>query len=265
MGHDVFVSYPSPDKTIADAICGALEQNGIRCWVAPRDVLPGQVWAAAIVEAISACRVMVLIVSEATDRSTHVAREVERAADRELVIVPFRVCDAKLNGTLEYFLQSRHWLDAMTPPLEAHIARLCDVVSRLLAPAAGYAPRRPTSGPVRVTVHLAYFARTGTPCCFINVTNLCQDVDVEITHVWVEAVPQVFAHNRDRPLPKRLRPHESWETWIPADRLNPDMTEAALYQAARVRVSTGEVVPSVRNDSVPAEGMIPGGPIGSPP
>ena len=104
-----------------------------------------------------------------------------------------------------------------------------------------------------------------THCCFINVTNICRDVDVEITHVWIEGIPQVFAHNRDRLLPKRLRPHESWETWIPVDRLDPQMTEAGLYQAARVRVSTGEVVASVRNDTVPGEGAVPGGPIASPP
>jgi hypothetical protein len=265
MSHDVFISYPSPDKALADAICSALEQKRIRCWVAPRDVLPGQVWAAAIVEAISACRVMVLIVSEATGRSPHIAREVERAADREVVIVPFRVSEAKLNGSLEYFLQSRHWLDAMTPPLEAHIDRLCEVVSRLLSPVAGTPPPSPAGGPVRVTAHLAFFRKTGTLCCFINVTNLCHDTDVELTHVWVETTPQVFAHNRDRPLPKRLRPHESWETWVPVHRLNPGLTEAALYRAARVRVSTGEVIASVRNDTVPAEGSIPGGPIVSPP
>jgi hypothetical protein len=223
MSHDVFISYASTDKATADAICSALEQKGIRCWVAPRDVLPGQVWAAAIVEAIAVCRVMVLIVSGATNRSTHVNREVELAADRELVIVPFRICDAKLNGSLEYFLQSRHWLDAMTPPLEAHISRLCEVVSRLLSATAGGRRFGPSAGPVRVTVHLAYFVRTGTYCCFINVTNICRDVDVELTHVWVETTPQVFARNPDRRLPKRLQPHESWETWIPVSYLNDSM------------------------------------------
>src|SRR5689334_6979150 len=121
MGHDVFISYAAPDKAVADAICSALERKGVRCWIAPRDVLPGKVWAATIVEAISACRAMVLVVSQATDRSAHIAREVQLAAQQEVVIVPFRVCEAKLSGSLEYFLQSRHWLDAISPPLEAHI------------------------------------------------------------------------------------------------------------------------------------------------
>lgn len=261
MSYDVFISYASPDKTTAAAICNALEAKGIRCWIAFRDVLPGQVWAAAIIDAISACRVMVLIVSESTDRSSHVAREVERAADRELVIVPFRLSETKLNGSLEYFLQSRHWLDAMTPPLEEHINRLCDVVARLLSPAGSNALNWSSIGPVRVTVHFAFFVATGTHCCFINVTNICRDVDVELTHVWIETNPQVFAHNPDRPLPRRLRPHESWETWIPVRELHSKLAD--LYEAARVRVSTGEVVGSVRNDTVPPEGSVPGGPITS--
>jgi hypothetical protein len=168
MAHDVFISYASPDKPTADAICSALEQKGIRCWMAPRDVLPGQVWAAAIVEAIAACRVLVLIVSEATERSSHVPREVERAADRELVIVPFRVSDTKLHGSLEYFLQSRHWLDAMTPPLEAHIRRLCDAVTHLLSLAATGQQGRLSTGPIRVTAHFAYFVHTGTECCLLT-------------------------------------------------------------------------------------------------
>ena len=41
MAHDVFLSYSSQDKPIAEAVCGTLEGKRIPCWVAPRDVLPG--------------------------------------------------------------------------------------------------------------------------------------------------------------------------------------------------------------------------------
>lgn len=41
VNHDVFISYASSDKPVADAVCAALEQRGIRCWIAPRDILPG--------------------------------------------------------------------------------------------------------------------------------------------------------------------------------------------------------------------------------
>src|SRR6516164_3478420 len=42
---DVFVSYSSKDKHIADAAVATLEAKGIRCWIAPRDIVPGKEWS----------------------------------------------------------------------------------------------------------------------------------------------------------------------------------------------------------------------------
>ena len=39
--HDVFISYSSHDKPIADAVCATVEGKRIRCWIAPRDVQAG--------------------------------------------------------------------------------------------------------------------------------------------------------------------------------------------------------------------------------
>jgi TIR domain len=38
----VFVSYASHDTAFANAIVEALERNGVRCWIAPRDVNAGR-------------------------------------------------------------------------------------------------------------------------------------------------------------------------------------------------------------------------------
>ena len=65
MAHDVFVSYSSQDKPTADAIVASLEANGIRCWIAPRDILPGTDWSESIVEAIEEAGTMVLVFSGA--------------------------------------------------------------------------------------------------------------------------------------------------------------------------------------------------------
>jgi len=61
MAHDVFISYSKADKLVADAICAKLEQSGIRCWIAPRDVLGGQDYGKSIIEAINGSRVMVVV------------------------------------------------------------------------------------------------------------------------------------------------------------------------------------------------------------
>ena len=42
MAHDVFVSYAHQDRTVANAVFATLEAHGIRCWIAPRDILPGR-------------------------------------------------------------------------------------------------------------------------------------------------------------------------------------------------------------------------------
>ncbi|HLK58528.1 MAG TPA: ankyrin repeat domain-containing protein [Chthonomonadaceae bacterium] len=133
MAHEAFISYCSKDKPIADAVCAALEAGGIRCWIAPRDILPGSEWGAAIIDAIHECQVMILVFSEHANTSPQIEREVERAVHHGVAILPFRIEEVMPSGSMEYFLSTPHWMDAMTPPVEQHIERLVDTTQRLLA------------------------------------------------------------------------------------------------------------------------------------
>ena len=135
--HDVFVSHSVKDKVVADAIVAHLEAAGLRCWVAPRDVLPGRIWSEEIVRAIQSSRVMVLILSGNANSSRQVLREVDHAATNGLVIMPFRTEPIELAPGLSYYLASEHWLDAITPPLEAHIDRLVTAVRQVLGSGRG--------------------------------------------------------------------------------------------------------------------------------
>jgi ABC-type amino acid transport substrate-binding protein len=140
MQYDAFISYCSEDKKIADAVCGTLEANKIRCWIAPRDVGPGRTWGSAIVEAIGDSAVMVVIFSKHSNGSPQVMREIERAVNKGVAIIPFRVENVVPSKDLEYFISSCHWLDAMNPPLEKHIGELADAILAL--------QRRSTAAPV---------------------------------------------------------------------------------------------------------------------
>src|SRR4051812_8121906 len=131
MQYDAFISYCSEDKKIADAVCGTLEANKIRCWIAPRDVGPGRTWGSAIVEAIADSAVMVVIFSKHSNGSPQVMREIERAVNKGVAIIPFRVENVVPSKDLEYFISSCHWLDAMNPPLEKHIGELADAILAL--------------------------------------------------------------------------------------------------------------------------------------
>jgi hypothetical protein len=132
MAHDVFISYASKDKPTADAACAMLEQRGIRCWIAPRDMLPGADWGAAIIDAINDARAFVLVFSSHANASQQIKREVERAVNKGIPIIPVRIEDVAPTKTLEYFISSPHWLDAFSPPLERHLAYLSDVIEHLL-------------------------------------------------------------------------------------------------------------------------------------
>jgi len=133
MAHDVFISHAIEDKPTADAACATLEARRIRCWIAPRDVLPGMDYAQALVEAINQSRVMLLIFSARSNHSPHVRREVERAVSAGIPILPFRIEDVSPSPSLEYFIATAHWLDALTPPLERHLKHLAETVKLLLA------------------------------------------------------------------------------------------------------------------------------------
>ena len=132
MAHDVFISYSSKDKAVADAVCAELENNKVRCWIAPRDIRPGAEWGESIVEAINNCRVMVLVFSSNANESPQIRREVERAVNKGVIVVPFRIEDVFPTRSLEYFLDAVHWLDALTPPIEHHVKTLAVNIQRIL-------------------------------------------------------------------------------------------------------------------------------------
>lgn len=155
MPFDAFISYSSKDKTVADAVCARLEAAGIRCWIAPRDVLAGTSYGEAIIEAIHTAKIMVLVFSSNANTSGHIPKEVERAVSNGLTILPFRIEDVPPGKSLDYFIGSVHWLDAMTPPMEKHLDALAATVQRLLPvkpeplPVPPPIPPKPVPTPVR--------------------------------------------------------------------------------------------------------------------
>ena len=122
----VFISYASQDATVAGALVEALEQNGVKCWIAPRDVKAGAQYADAIVRAISGAKAVVLVLSESAAASSHVSREIERASSRKRPIIALRIDAAPLTPALEYFLSESQWVEAQTGRMETAYAKLID-------------------------------------------------------------------------------------------------------------------------------------------
>ena len=122
MAHDVFLSYSAADKDSALAVLAGLENQGIRCWIAPRDIPAGSEYGEQIVDSSEGLPRLRGGVFDAANASPHVRREVERAVSMDRPIVPFRVENVAPSGAMEYCLSATHWLDAFTRPVEPHVA-----------------------------------------------------------------------------------------------------------------------------------------------
>ena len=128
MGYDVFISYSTQDKLTADAVCGILESQGLRCWIAPRDIPLGADWTESLVEAIELCPVMVLVFSKHANDSHQIKREVNLAIDNGRTVIPVRVEEVMPSKSLKFSININHWLDAFPPPLDHHLRLLGDSI-----------------------------------------------------------------------------------------------------------------------------------------
>ena len=132
MPRDVFISHSAQDKKVSETICAALEQSGIRCWIAPRDVRPGKSFPGEITRAIQHSKMMLLIFSRHSNSSEQVLREVQLAVDSHLPIVRLRIEDIPLSDDLRYYLSTPHWIDALSHPVSKHIPAVASAIRELL-------------------------------------------------------------------------------------------------------------------------------------
>lgn len=106
----IFISYSSKDSDEALAACKALEEGGNACFIAPRDIQPGKEYAEEIVNGIDAAEAMILLLSENSNRSPHVLREVERAVSKGIPILICKLEEVELSKSMEYFLMTHQWI-----------------------------------------------------------------------------------------------------------------------------------------------------------
>src|SRR5262249_30612449 len=136
ISHDLFVCHARSDGAdAATALTRDLEQRGLTCWIAPRDIAPGMSWPNAIVDGITRSRAMVLLVTEAANASPEVEKEVSLAAHLHKTRFPVRVSDIPLAGTLLYHLQTRQWRD-LFDDRERALDEIAEQVRRLRGEAA---------------------------------------------------------------------------------------------------------------------------------
>lgn len=126
----VFVSYANPDRKQVDQIVRRIEEAGIKCWTAPRDVPPGSNYAVAILDAIERTQMTVLLLSAHANNSPHVANEIERAVNYRKPIVPVRLADVRPARPIELHISARQWVD-MWGTAEGHLEGMRKLLAAL--------------------------------------------------------------------------------------------------------------------------------------
>jgi len=141
---DVFVSYASQDAAVAEAVVAALERHGVKCWIAPRDVVPGTLYADEIVRAINEAAAVVLILSAQAEASPHVGKEIERASSKGRRIIALHTDSAPLPRSFEYFLSESQWIEVEPAGIDAATTKLAEAVRSHLGLSAPAEPRAPS-------------------------------------------------------------------------------------------------------------------------
>ncbi len=101
--NDAFISYSSKEYDEAKHLREVLTKNGISCWMAPDSIEPGSNYAKVIPGAIDNCKVFVLVLSQLSQSSIWVSREVDLAVNKNKIIIPFML-DESLNEEFNFYL-----------------------------------------------------------------------------------------------------------------------------------------------------------------
>ena len=133
MAHDVFISHSAKDKATADAVCAMLESKESGAGSLRVTCSPAWNRARPLSTPSKQCRIMVLVFTANANASPQIRREIERAVNHGVAILPLRMEDVLPGKSLEYFIGNVHWLDALTPPLEAHLKNLAGTIKIVLA------------------------------------------------------------------------------------------------------------------------------------
>ena len=102
---NIFISHSAQNEKLTKRLCEMLESNGHSCVLASQDSRLGK-----NDQGISRCEALLLILSDASNQSEHVLKEIEYAVSHCMPTLVYQIEDVRLNKSLEYFLMSNQWI-----------------------------------------------------------------------------------------------------------------------------------------------------------
>src|ERR1043166_74519 len=83
----VFIAYAREDQAFALLLLADLEVRGVRVWM-DHKISPGSRWDESVQAALDRATAMIVVLSEQSVASPHVADEVAYALDRKIPVIP---------------------------------------------------------------------------------------------------------------------------------------------------------------------------------
>lgn len=128
---DVFISYAQDeDGARAIELADSLEKAGATVWIAERSIEGAQNYGPEIVAAIRGCKVVVLLCSQASLQSEHVAIEIELAFEAQRPRLPLLLEQTPIPDRIAYWLTGANRID-ISGPVEQWLPRVLRALQRL--------------------------------------------------------------------------------------------------------------------------------------
>jgi len=133
MSKQVFISHSSDDRELAEGLVKVLEEFGIECWIADRDIPAGKSWDVSIINAIEKCSGSIFLISENSNKSEQTKREVQIAVESDKWLIPICIDGVEPSKKFKYYLTSKQWLHLSTPPETNELRDLLNEISKEVA------------------------------------------------------------------------------------------------------------------------------------
>ena len=133
MAKEVFISYKSDEFDDANWVRSILENNGISCWMAPSCIPGGSNYAQEIPKAIKGCKVFVLILSQKSQESKWVPKEIDQAINEGKIIMPFMIENCSLKDDFNFYLsniQRYYAYENKVAAIRTMIEEICAVLGK---------------------------------------------------------------------------------------------------------------------------------------
>lgn len=111
-----FVSHCSKDSKVVEQIVDVLKDCGISYWKAPEMIPTGSNYAREIPMALKNCNMFLFIVSEASQKSIWVEKELDSAINARKNIIPVRIDNTPLSDMYAFYMNNIQMIDIKVQP-----------------------------------------------------------------------------------------------------------------------------------------------------